>query len=137
MNQGITNDFSALVKAFYDAGLMQSLCTVQAPSGNIGPSGAPDSTYADVSGLVNIPCMNAPLSVGTIAATEVRNIAEIMSEDFRHVLLNGYYTQFDQGQHWGDVGWHAIIDGVTYDILGAERDSQFSQTRLRLRQVSL
>jgi hypothetical protein len=136
MNQSSTIDFGALVQAVYDAGLMQSTCTVQAPSGNLGASGAPDNTYVDVAGLVNIACMNAPESVGNIAATEVKNIAEIMSISLRHVLLNGYFSQLD-GQNWGEVGWHAIVDGIDYDILGAERDSQFSQTRLKLRLVSI
>jgi hypothetical protein len=136
MNQSSANDFSALVEAVYEAGLMLSVCTVQAPSGNLGASGAPDGTYTDVSGLVNIACMNAPESTGNIAATEVKNIAEIMSVSLRHVLLNGYFSQLD-GLNWGTIGWHAIVDGVDYDILGAERDSQFTQTRLKLRLVTV
>jgi len=136
MNQSLTYDFASLPKMVEDAGLMQSVCTIQAPSGNLGVSGAPDGTYADVTGLVNLPCMNAPESVGNIAATEIKNIAEIMSVSLRHVLLNGYYSQLD-GLNWGQIGWHAIVDGVEYDILGAERDSQFSQTRLKLRLVTI
>lgn len=136
MYQGTGNDFAALVQAVQEAGLMPSVCTIQAPSGNVGASGAPDGVWADVTGLTNIPCMNAPESVGSIVANEVKNIAEILSLSVRHVLLNGYYAQLD-GLNWGGIGWRAIVDGVTYDILGAERDSQSSQTRLKLRLTTL
>ena len=136
MYQGSSFDAGALVEMVEAAGLMQSVCTVQAPSQNVGASGAPDGSYSDIASLVNIPCMNAPESVGGIAATEVKSLAEIMSMSLRHVLLNGYYSQLD-GQNWGEIGWRAILDGVVYDILAAERDSQFSQTRLKLRLISV
>jgi hypothetical protein len=136
MKQGIGNDFAAVVQAVYDAGLMPSTCTIMEQAGGIGPTGAPDGVYSQVPGLVNIPCMNAPESVGNILATEVKTISEIISLSIRHVLLNGYYSQLD-GQNWGTISWHAIVDGIEYDLLAAERDSQFSQTRLKLRLVTV
>jgi hypothetical protein len=136
MYQGLSYDFKALVKMVEAAGLMQSVCTIQAPSQNVGSSGAPDGTYSNVAGLVSLPCMNAPESTGGIVANEVKSLAEILSMSLRHVLLNGYYAQLD-GQNWGAIGWRAMLDGVAYDILAAERDSQFSQTRLKLRLVTV
>jgi hypothetical protein len=54
----------------------------------------------------------------------------------RHVLLNGYYALLSPATNWGSIGWRATVDGVVYDLLGAEADSQQTQTRLRLRKVT-
>ena len=35
------------------------------------------------------------------------------------------------------MGWQAIVDGVTYNLLGAEADSVKTQTRLRLELVTI
>ena len=115
-------------------GLFVSLCTIQAPTGNLGVTGAPDGTYADVSGLVNIPCIDAVFSPSSIQATEVKALQDIMASGFRHVLLNGSYDSIIAGT---GVGWRAIVDNVTYDLLGAEPDSQTTQTRLHLRLVTV
>lgn len=136
MYQGITLDIAAVMPAVVATGLLVSLCTVQAPDNTFGASGAPSGLYADVAGLVSIPCMDAPLSVGGIDADEAKALAEVASRSVRHVLLNQYYAQLD-GLNWGAIGWRAIVDGIMYDILGAERDSQSSQTRLRLQLVTV
>lgn len=111
-------------------GLLVSLCTIQSPTGNVGPSGAPDNTFADVAGLVNIQCMDAVMSVDSIQATEVKSLEEIASSGYRHIFLNGYYPEIIANVK---NGWHAIVDGIVYDLLGAEPDSQSTQTRLSLR----
>ena len=136
MYQGIGIDIAAVMPAVVETGLMVSLCTIQAPTGAFGASGVPTGAYANVSGLVSVQCMDAPLSVGGIYADEVKASAEITSRSVRHVLLDKYYSQLD-GLNWGAIGWRAIVDGITYDLLGAERDSQSSQTRLRLQLVSV
>ena len=115
-------------------GLFVSLCTAQAPTGTKTPYGQPDGTFANVAGLVNIPCMDAVLSTGTIEATEVKELQDIMSKAFRHTVLNGWYPQFIPG---AAVGWRVIVDGTVYDLLGAEQDSQWTQTRLKLQLVTV
>jgi cytochrome bd-type quinol oxidase subunit 1 len=115
-------------------GLFVSLCTAQAPAGTKTPYGQPDGTFSNVAGLVNIPCMDSVLATGTIEATEVKELQDIMSKAFRHVVLNGWYPQFIPG---AAIGWRVIVDGIVYDLLGAEQDSQSSQTRLKLQLVTV
>lgn len=132
MNQGIAYEVQGVMPAAVATGLFVSLCTIQAPDGIIGGSGQPSGNFANVSGLVNIPCMDAPDSVDkfNIQATEVRAIEEIESKGFRHVLLDNYYPTIDQYHRQGS---RAVIDGVDiYTILGVEVDSQSTQTRLKL-----
>jgi hypothetical protein len=115
------------------SGALVSLCTIQQPSGNV-VNGTADNTFSSVTGLINIPCMDAVLSPGAISATEVKGLEEIMSAAFRHVFLNACYPQLLAA---AGHGWRAIVDGVTYDLLGAEDDSQGVMTRLKLQLVTL
>lgn len=141
MNQ---SPFPGLVQAVMpravQGGTFTSTCTIQAPDGAMGASGAPSGTYANVVGLVGVPCMDAPPSVARVQATEVKALAEIMAKGMRHVLLNGYFPQIVAGVA---TGWRAIVtrtatgESVTYDILGAEVDSQSTQTRLELQLVGV
>ena len=136
MNQApIQRAIAKAMPAAISTGLFVSLCTIQAPTGSRTSSGAPLPTaFANVSGLVNIPCMDAPPSMSTIQATEVKALEEIMALGLRDCLLNGYYPALTQGNVTGTgMGWRAIVDGVTYDLMGAEFDSQTTQTRIRLR----
>lgn len=139
MLQSIDRDCPLIMADLKREGLEQGLCTIQAPAAS---SGAPSGNYTNVAGLIGIMCMDSPLSAGNIQATEAKALAEIESLSLRHVLLDGYYSLLD-GQNWGDIGWRALITNVatgqvvTYDLLGAERDSQSSQTRLKLRLVTL
>jgi hypothetical protein len=132
--QGLAYEIAAVMPAAIATGLFASLCTIQQLTGAYGPSGAPVQTWENVAGLVNIPCMDEPPSEGRIQATEVKDLAEIMSLNLRHILLSGYF-----GQLFDNTGWRAVIteaDGVTvnnYDILGAESDSQGTMTRLEVR----
>lgn len=134
MLQSIGYDFQqAATEAQVWSGALVSLCTIQQPSGTV-TNGAPDNTFSSVAGLVNIPCMDAVLSPGAISATEVKSLEEIMAAAFRHVFLNGCYPQLLAA---AGKGWRAIVDGVTYDLLGAEDDSQGVMTRLKLQLVVL
>ncbi len=144
MNQSLTLDFAAVLQAVIDAGLMQSTVTIQAPTGALTTTGAPDGTYANVAGLVNIQCMDAPENTGSsFSVWEKNEKDEIESFARRHVLLNGYYPDLSPDTNWGDVGWRAVVTSTvsgevqTYDIRGAECDSGASQTRLSLRVVTV
>lgn len=141
MNQTpIQNAIKNVMKQALATGLFVSLCTIQKPSGNYTPGGAPDGTFVNVAGLINIPCMDSVESTGSIQATEVKALAEIQAKGIRHVLLNGYYpTIISASTITGAVGagWRAVVDGLAYDLLGAEPDSQETQTRLHLQLVSV
>lgn len=123
------------------SGLYNSLCTIQQPSGTFTTDGAPDGNFTNVAGLVDLPCMDAVLSDGSITATEARELEEILSKSYRHVSLNGYYPTLISGAvlmggpGGAALGWQAIVDGVTYNLIGAEADSQGTQTRLKLQLV--
>ena len=66
----------------------------------------------------------------------MKSLEEILREGFRHLLLNGYYPQMTPDNQIPQ-GWQAVVDGVTYEILGVEHDSQQQMTRLQVRLVQL
>jgi hypothetical protein len=136
MLQTLTRDISNVMVEANRIGLFVSLCTVQQPDGVFGASGAPSGNHLPVSGLVNIICQLSPPTDSTIRATEVKSLEEILREGFRHLLLNGYYPQMTPDNQIPQ-GWQAVVDGVTYEILGVEHDSQQQMTRLQVRLVQL
>jgi hypothetical protein len=129
MLQTLTRELKQVMPEAAKTGLFVSFCTIQQPDGNVGPSGAPSNVFVNVIGLVNIACIDAVPSQLRIQATELRTLADIMSKSLRHVLLNGYFPQLLAGQQ---QGWRAIVDGVTYTLMGVEFDSQNTQSRLHL-----
>ena len=130
MYQGIAYDIEAVMQETVLSDLFVSLCSIQAPSENQTAGGEPDGQYVPVAGLQDIPCTSGPLSQIRISANEVKSLEEIMALAPRHVLLNTYYPQIEAG--WRD-GWQAVVDGMVYDIMGAESDSQGQMTRLSVR----
>ncbi len=129
MNQSISIDFDAVIQAVVDAGLMQSTVTIQQPSGALTSTGAPDGTYTNVTGLVNLQCMDAPENTGSsFSVWEKSEPDKVESFARRHVLLNGYYPELSPSTNWGDVGWRAV---VTSSVDGEH------QTRLSLRKVTV
>lgn len=146
MNQTALLDASWLMPAWLGTGLARSLCTIQAHDGVIASTGVASGTYADVAGLVDIQCQDAPENFGSgIAAMEAKAPMQTTSMECRHVLLAGYYPQLAQQTNWGDIGWRAVITSdptgtaysTTYDIKGAESDSQSLMTRLKLAKVTV
>ena len=125
---------SAVMATAEATGLFVSLATFQSLDSAQGPTGNPAGTYTNVAGLVNIPCMDAPLRDGVITALENKSLQEIESKGLRHMALNGYYPAVLSG--WPD-GWRCIVDGLVYDIFGAEADSQTTQTRVKLQLVTV
>lgn len=118
------------------AGTFVSLATFQSPdlTQPRGPTGNLSGLYSDVSGLESIPCMDAPPSLARIQATEVKDVAEIMSKGLRTVLLNKCFTD---APNWSGDGYRVTVDGILYDLLGAENDSQATQTRCNLQLVTI
>lgn len=126
---------SVMVRALA-SGLFVSLCTIQAPDGNLVAAGQPSGVYINVPGLVNIACMAPPMSAARLQATEMREMDEIESYSPQHVLLSGWYPTIRLG---ASQGWIAVIDGNTYilnpglTLMGAESDSQSMMTRISVR----
>ena len=136
----IQDAIARVMPAAIASGLLVSLCTIQKPAGTYNPGGSPTGDYANVAGLINIPCMDAVESQGSIQATEVQALAEIQSKGIRHVFLSGYYPDIISAATvvtGVGAGWRAVVDGIAYDLLGAEPDSQSTQTRLHLQLVSV
>ena len=129
MNQGIQFEIASVMPTAYALGVFVSACTIQQPTGALDAAGYPTGAWTTVSGLVNIPCMDAPPSQARVQSTEIKSLAETLAVAPRHVLLNGYYPTIVSQ-------WRALIDGVAYDILGSESDSQSGQTRMELRLAS-
>ncbi len=127
MNQSISTLIAGVMPIAVASGLFVSLCTIQRPSGTLTADGSPDGLYVDVTGLVNIVCMNAPESNLRITANERKTQSEVESDNSNHCLLSGYYPIIA-----ANTQWRAVVDGVIYDILGAESDSQGQMTRLKL-----
>ncbi len=130
VNQSLNYAIQGVMPAALATGLFVSLCTIQAPDQlPQGPTGNPPGTYSNVAGRVDIPCMDAPPSIARIQATEMKDVAEILSKGLRHVLLG---KCFADAPDWSGAGYRAVVDGVVYDLMGAENDSQNTQTRIDL-----
>lgn len=134
MYQGISYDLEAVMPAALYTGLFVSVVTIQQPTGQQTADGSPLVTGGDsgdgwnnVAGLANIQCMNGPEADARIRAKTDRSIEYVEGFQFRHVLLSGYYPQIEQFDNW-----RAVVDGVAYDPIGVESDSQHTQTRLLL-----
>lgn len=134
MNQSLANIFTAVVPAVLNAGIVDSLCTIKLPDGNLIDAGQPSGVFVNTADMVNVKVMAAPMSEGRLQATEMRAIEEIQSFAPRHVWLAGY---FPQAQGYAEQGAIAVIDGVAYEFLGAETDSQFQTTRISIKDTSI
>jgi len=125
------------------SGLLVSLATFQQPrgattedpAGNLDDSGFPVPEWDDIAGLVDIACTAPPLSFSdsSIAATEMKGMQESMLNAPKHVLLDSRYATAEAG--WKN-GWRIVIDGLPYDLMGVESDSQFQMTRCYVRRLT-
>lgn len=127
-------EVAAVMPAALATGLFISLVTIQQPTGEQTADGSPVMTggdsgdgWNDITGLINIECMNAPEAEARIRAKTDRSTEYIEAFQFRHLLMNGYYPQVEQFDNW-----RAVVDGQAYDPIGVESDSQRTQTRLLL-----
>ena len=130
MQQGLGYEIAAVMPTALASGLFVSLCTIEQPDGVLIDAGQPSGNYVPVAGMINIPCMAPPESSIRINASEVKSEANIQSFSELHVLLNGWFPALEDGV---SMGWRAIVDGVSFDVMGAESDSQGQMTRMVVR----
>lgn len=127
MVETVTATLDTARQAVEDAGLFSSLCTIKRPSGAQDASGQPDMTLAsatDVPGMVNIPCLAAPETLQRPDVTDETKLVNMtLQRSVRHVLLDGYYPAILQKDF-------AVVDGVGFEVLAIEPDSQNITTRL-------
>ena len=97
-----------------------SLCTVQEATDTTGSTGEITQTWANIAGLVDLPCNIAPVSI-----LERRGLERTVEMGTHKVYLQAYYDTITAMQH-------AVVDGVTYNILSVEQDSQSAVTVLRV-----
>lgn len=129
MNLTTSSLIAGVMPIYRKSGLAISTCDIQEPLGTFDASGAPTGGYVPVAGLQGIQCQSAPDSNSGFKGGETKTPAEILGVQMRHVLLADYYPQIPEENN----NWQAIIDGVTWDIVSAESDSQHTQTRLELK----
>lgn len=129
MNQSLAYELAAVMPDVINTGLLTSLCTIQQPGTTPNADGTPSNTFTNVAGAINIPCQDAPPSMARIQATEVKDVVEILAKGMRHVLLGQCFLD---APNWAGRGYRAVVDGISYDLLGAENDSQSTQTRIDL-----
>lgn len=132
MRQGLYAQPSDAINAAIDSGLLVSTCDIQQRTGAIDAMGQPDLTdWVDVAGLTGISCMIAPLLDSRPSPGD--SIRTSQQYDFKnqfHVLLAGYFTGILQA-------YTAVIDGVRYQVMTSEPDSQATMTRLAVRIYTL
>jgi hypothetical protein len=145
VNQSLTYEIDNVMIEAIATNLFTSLATIQSPDLEINPDGTTtgtgSNTYSNV--YVDIPCMDTAPSSMRVQATEVRDLQEIMSKGFRHVLLNQYFADAPAvvgnpvQPGWSGKGYRMIVDGIPYTILGGENDSQNQMTRVELQLVTV
>ena len=137
MNQGIQLDIEQVVAIAVDSGIVNALCTIRQPDGTFSDSGAPSGNYTAVPGMVGIQCMDAPESISKPAAGETKTVEEQLSTQPRHVWLAGYFPSIAEHSDWQAEITEISGEVNTYDILGAECDSQCQMTRIAGRIASV
>jgi hypothetical protein len=130
--QIISRSINRIVPAMISTGLHKSLATFQAPPRGPGfPGTAP---WTDVPGLVNIPCQFGPEADDGEMAMEFRQQPQTTDTGLHRLEFRGYYPTLEAG--WRS-GWRVVVDGVAYDVVGIESDSQRVLTRAKVRLVTI
>lgn len=112
--------FDLLAGSFYP-----STADIQEPT-LTNTLGEVSRTWADVTGLTDIPCRVSPLRQ---RSAEVSNPEQAYVVDWYSIALAGHYATIMPDMR-------AVVDSVNYDIRGAERDGQGKSTYLMCKRVS-
>ena len=110
---------SGLAATFYP-----SLCTIQEATEVQDAYGEPIATWANVAGLVNLPCAVAPPNLGSPEKSEVKKSDGTIEIITHHIAIAGHYPAITNKMR-------AVISGINYDIMAVEIDSHATMTRLR------
>lgn len=105
-----------------------SLCTIQEATETQDGFGEVDETWSGVVALTNLPCVLAPLGMGSPERQEVRRPDGTIEVATHHASIAGRFPEITPKMR-------AVVDGGTYAILGVDMDSQRRTTRLRLEVV--
>ena len=100
-----------------------STCTIQEGTESVGTTGEITMLWADVEGLVDLPCNIAPVSI-----IERRGLDRTVETGTHKLYFQDYFDEITPMQH-------AIVDDITYNILSVEQDSHSAVTVLRLELV--
>lgn len=134
MNQSLGYELDAVMPQAVDTGLFEAaaICTIKKRSNTVSGLGQVVMTnYQPVAGLVNLDCMfsiQRP-ALPNQGATQ-RTQQQFNTETQYHILLTGYYPQIQQQNL-------ANVNGVDYEIMAVESDSQQQMTRLAARAYTL
>ena len=109
---------SNLTATFYT-----SLCTIQQATEAQDAFGQPIPAWANVAGLINLPCAIAPFS-GSPERAEVKRADGTIEIITHHISIAGNYLTITNKMR-------AVVAGVNYDIMASEVDSHSIMTRLR------
>jgi hypothetical protein len=139
MNQSLSYEIGSVMPMVIESGIPVSFASFMQPPTTQGATGNLSGPYVAVAGLQNILCLDAPESIRIVASSEVRKEQEIEAGLFRHILLTGYYQAVigAAGQDWQVVILDPSGESLTYTLLGADADSQCTQTRCRLQLITL
>ena len=103
--------------------------TIQEPTITRNSTEEEVKTWANKAGLVDLPCAVASAGMATAAgARETRAVMMSFAVRLFKILIGGYHTAILPTMR-------AVIDGVNYDILGVEHDTQAVMTRLNVERV--
>lgn len=105
-----------------------SRCSIQSVNFTSSTSGQEiPGAGTDIEGLTDLECRMGPVSLGTPLDDEMRT-QEITEGRTRRILwINGYYVPQIESSTM-----QAVVDGVIFNIIAVESDSQKCYTRLRL-----
>ncbi len=101
-----------------------STCTIQVATETPDALGQPIPAWADVVGLVALPCAVAPFG-GSTEASQHNRSDSIIDAATHAIAIAGYYPTIVNKMR-------AVVAGMNYDIVGAETDSHAKMTRLRV-----
>lgn len=137
MNQSLSYEIARVMPLAYAEGQFVSFASFAAPPTTQGPTGNYVGAYVPVASLQNIPCKDDPYSERVISADQKRSLDLIQSSRVRHILL---YQNYSAPLFGADAGWQVTVNdpngvSILYTLLGADQDSQATQTRCHLQRV--
>ena len=127
----LPNDIARVIPQTQAAGQFPSACTIQRLTGARDSMGVLTQTFADVSGMVGIPCHISPPSVIRLGGSaEYRKSDRTDEKQEFHVLLAGYFPDIQMKDR-------AVIDGTNWNVVGNDKDAFKTQSRLEIQEYTL